>query len=300
MKSKIIIIAAICLLFVFYSATLYANDYFPLQIGNKWIYSNSSGMEQKGYEITQIIDTTRFNENLYYCISQIIDNRKLENTYCRIDAQNQVWYFNTNKKEEELSYLRFDISPGLICTTYDSVNNLTRKVFLLDTNRIESTPAGTFKNCYYFHTILEEIHNEFGETYAPNIGLVANYFEPGGTRLKGAFVNGILYGDTSTVVSKIRSFNDPGLFDSDHTLITNYPNPFNSCTSITYQILKSSWATISVYSVSGKKIETLVSQLENPGIYRIIWQPQDIASGTYLLCLKNENQYSITKLLYLK
>lgn len=67
----------------------------------------------------------------------------------------------------------------------------------------------------------------------------------------------------------------------------NYPNPFNPATAISYNLPEPSTARITVYSLSGQVIRTLVHDINQaPGNYRVLWDGQDengqaVASGVY-------------------
>jgi hypothetical protein len=69
----------------------------------------------------------------------------------------------------------------------------------------------------------------------------------------------------------------------------NYPNPFNPSTTITFDVLKSSYVELSVYNVLGQKITTLVSKNMNPGTeYAATWDGLNsfgsaVGSGIYFV-----------------
>jgi gluconolactonase len=75
----------------------------------------------------------------------------------------------------------------------------------------------------------------------------------------------------------------PGSF----TLYANYPNPFNPSTEITYSIPKSDHVTLTVYTSTGQRVETLVDEFQNAGRHNCTWDTADLrgrqlASGTYM------------------
>ncbi|NIA31304.1 MAG: T9SS type A sorting domain-containing protein, partial [Actinobacteria bacterium] len=61
----------------------------------------------------------------------------------------------------------------------------------------------------------------------------------------------------------------------------NYPNPFNAETTIEFNLSNATFATVKIYSVTGKEIETLVSGNLTAGIHRVKWNAGDWASGVY-------------------
>ena len=81
--------------------------------------------------------------------------------------------------------------------------------------------------------------------------------------------------------------------------IYNYPNPFNSTTTINFEIEKTSKADIDVYSITGQHIKKLTSGVFQKGNHSITWKGDDdygktVSSGIYLIQLKNDrNQDSV-------
>jgi hypothetical protein len=69
-----------------------------------------------------------------------------------------------------------------------------------------------------------------------------------------------------------------------------YPNPFSTESSINYLLNTTEDVNVSVYSVSGKLVKTLVSQNQAKGTYTVKWNGtnnsgQTVASGTYLVVI---------------
>ena len=72
----------------------------------------------------------------------------------------------------------------------------------------------------------------------------------------------------------------------DFNLGQNFPNPFNSVTSIKYKIPQRSFITIKIFNNLGQEIKTLVEQTKPPGIYSVAWDGRDneensVSSGIY-------------------
>jgi len=85
----------------------------------------------------------------------------------------------------------------------------------------------------------------------------------------------------------------------------NYPNPFNSTTTITYEISKKSMLHLTIYNITGKKIISLVEHIEEPGYYSIEWAGKDsngipVGSGVYFYRLQLENSIATRKMIFLK
>ena len=68
---------------------------------------------------------------------------------------------------------------------------------------------------------------------------------------------------------------------SDFVLEQNYPNPFNPVTTIEYQIPRQSDVELNVYNTLGQNVDTLVSENQPPGIYKVQWNASGVPSGVY-------------------
>lgn len=67
----------------------------------------------------------------------------------------------------------------------------------------------------------------------------------------------------------------------------NYPNPFNSETTINYQIKEIGNIQLEIYDLTGRHIKTLVNSIHNPGSYAARWDASNesghvVASNMYL------------------
>jgi photosystem II stability/assembly factor-like uncharacterized protein len=77
------------------------------------------------------------------------------------------------------------------------------------------------------------------------------------------------------------------------SLKQNYPNPFNSSTKIAYSLSKNSFVKLTVFDISGKKINRLVNEIKNTGEHSVMWDGTDlnnksVPSGVYFYVLKND------------
>jgi len=67
-----------------------------------------------------------------------------------------------------------------------------------------------------------------------------------------------------------------------------YPNPFNSSTTIEYELQKTTWINLSLYNLVGQKLQVLVDQLQIPGIHRFSYSASGLSSGIYILKMTAE------------
>lgn len=77
-------------------------------------------------------------------------------------------------------------------------------------------------------------------------------------------------------------------------LFQNYPNPFNSIAKIRFEISKTSNTYIDIYDIKGCLIRNIVSGMYSPGIYELIFDGSDLASGIYY-CMMRALDYGLTR-----
>jgi parallel beta-helix repeat protein len=86
---------------------------------------------------------------------------------------------------------------------------------------------------------------------------------------------------------------------------SNYPNPFNPVTTITYSLPEDSQISISIYNIKGQKVKTLVTGTQPAGDYNVSWNGKDesgkeVTSGIYFYKLKTQQNEITRKMLLLK
>lgn len=86
-------------------------------------------------------------------------------------------------------------------------------------------------------------------------------------------------------------------------LYQNYPNPFNPKTNIRFHLSSTSYATLKIFDMLGREVETLVDGIKEADSYSIVWNAGDIPSGIYFSRLTvtdgNKTSYTQTKKLVL-
>jgi len=262
----------------------YGQDYFPLQVGNRWVYQHLDEFYLNECDIRKIIDSVQINNKHYFYFQE--KNAGLTwftYYYNRKDSANQIWVFD-GEHPENITH-KFNLSPG--SCWIDSSRYLTYRTTLVSTDEIINTPAGQFDSCYYFIYLIEELSTDFSYYYAPNIGLVRSLTEGLEIELKGAVINNVLYGDTTcTYVNK---YNQTANFNTC-TLYQNYPNPFNISTKIDFTITDqiSTNTKITIYNITGNEVKNITPQFFSPGNYEVTWDGTDnygkeVGSGIYIV-----------------
>jgi len=79
-----------------------------------------------------------------------------------------------------------------------------------------------------------------------------------------------------------------------------FPNPFNPITNIAYTCLNEGLTLIEVYNISGRKIDTIVQEFQQQGMYNVIWNADRFSSGIYFIHVKSNRFIDIQKVILLK
>jgi len=94
------------------------------------------------------------------------------------------------------------------------------------------------------------------------------------------------------------------LIPNEYALYQNYPNPFNPGTTIKFSLKQDNWVNISIYSVLGEKVTTLIDKKMEKGFHEITFNALSLASGVYIYKLsagKNGEDYTgIKKMMVIK
>jgi hypothetical protein len=108
---------------------------------------------------------------------------------------------------------------------------------------------------------------------------------------------GVCYLDTFELAVK----NKPLVFKpADYTVLSAYPNPFNSTTTIRFDLLKREKVTLDLYDVQGRLVRTLCNEIKEAGRQELRFDGEGLASGVYFVRLKSAEQTKTQKILLLK
>jgi len=88
-------------------------------------------------------------------------------------------------------------------------------------------------------------------------------------------------------------------------MLSNYPNPFNPNTTISFSLQNNSIVEISIYNIKGHKVKQLVSDQLSAGQHSVVWDGTDnnnksISSGIYFYKFKAGDYSEIKKMILLK
>ena len=84
-------------------------------------------------------------------------------------------------------------------------------------------------------------------------------------------------------------------------LSQNFPNPFNSTTTIDFVLPKAGNVTLKVYDLMGREVATIINNaFLQSGNYNIRFEPQNLASGTYIYRIISDDFAEEKKMVLLK
>jgi hypothetical protein len=277
------------------------NALYTLNDGDYWVYELYMqydvliDIETK----TIISDTTLPNQITYKKIlnQNLYVTHFYYYTYERVDTNENIYYYSFDNTlpldQRDQLYLKLNVEVG---DTFKTDIWDVDGYWLVEDIWYDSLG----RNILYYWDYLTQTHLYFNEM----VGIYAGYYEGGSVRkLRGAYINGMLIGDTSTV--KTNNYLNDERIPQEYNYICNYPNPFNIQTTITYTISRDSNISLSIYNIGGKLIKTLISSFQESGKYRIYWDGLDdsgnfCSAGIYLIHLKTDYGLFTNKMILLK
>ncbi|MCX6149545.1 MAG: T9SS type A sorting domain-containing protein [Ignavibacteriales bacterium] len=91
-----------------------------------------------------------------------------------------------------------------------------------------------------------------------------------------------------------------GTIPDQFSLSQNYPNPFNPTTSIKFRNTKLGFVSLKVYDILGRKVETLVNEAKQAGVYEVEFNASNLPSGIYFCQLKAGDFIQTKKMILLR
>ncbi len=83
-------------------------------------------------------------------------------------------------------------------------------------------------------------------------------------------------------------------------LAQNFPNPFNSSTTIPFSVARAGRISLKLYDVTGRQLYSLVAGEKQPGEYKVIMQAGDLSSGVYFVRMTANRFSAVRKLAVIK
>ncbi len=285
--------------------------YFPLKVGNIWVYqitATGSFCYRIQKRRIKVINTIILNSKKYFLFKDTTilisgdgwcgGNGSFLFDTLRIDSTNGNIY---KYSYQGCTFLNHEI-------TLDSLKaKLKDKIFIScgsDTNyKCTDTSSqvifGQSRQVKAFNAVYFEgaQHRKYSKGFGQSSYGYSSIPSFNNATLIGCVLDGILYGDTSfiTGINQINS-ETPKSF----LLFQNYPNPFNPKSNIKFQIAKLGEVKIVIYDILGREITFLVNQQLQPGTYEVEWDGSNYSSGIYYYSLVTTEFVETKKMVLIK
>ena len=123
--------------------------------------------------------------------------------------------------------------------------------------------------------------------------IVANYSNNASTRGLKLQVGK----DGSTITIRDPEYAD---LPSSVKIYQNYPNPFNPETNIDFELPRSAFVELTVYDITGRKVQTLTNEFYRLGSYSIPFNARGLSSGIYFYRLRIDDAVYTKKMTLVK
>ena len=84
------------------------------------------------------------------------------------------------------------------------------------------------------------------------------------------------------------------------TLHSNYPNPFNPGTMLSFSIGKTSKVKLDIFDINGRNISSLVNKNLSRGSHQYYWDASKKSSGVYFVSLMIDGINKTQKIMLMK
>jgi hypothetical protein len=271
------------------------STYFPLAIGNQWVYQSK---HFNTLYTETIVDTVSVNGVLYFGIAAyskpLVYWVRYENNMVYMAPsisnasqviEDTVYNFSAQLNSEWRVNLPFSFS-FLGC----EFNGYT---ILTDTISTVSTPSGVYSGCARFY-------------HAPDCddaGRVREWFARGVGRVKYLEDNiggyDTLYLVEAKILAAVSNANR-SINQITYHIWQNYPNPFNPSTTIDFQLPERSFVHIDIFDELGHQIKTLINSTLEEGNQRVIWNATGSPSGIYFCRIQTKSFSQTIRLILLR
>jgi hypothetical protein len=278
-KRRLAMLKYVLIALFFYNVAIFAQNYFPLEIGNRWDYC-----------VTQI----DLHHNYYDAGTfsfEITDKINIKNKDYFVVSDSTILFNRKYLRTENDSIFCFDISDSTdkYILTFDTagVDNID-----ITEDEYFGVPDSQYHFCVFQ---CMRYSKKFGVLYTEHPNYWSTLYD-----LSGCIISGATYG---TLVSTTKKANSNNYI---FTLKQNYPNPFNPTTMIDYSIPIESKVKIEIFNTLGQSVGVLANDNKSAGYYSTTWNAKSLPSGIYFIHITangmnlNESFTQVKKALLLK
>jgi hypothetical protein len=182
--------------------------------------------------------------------------------------------------------------------------------------------SGEYESCLDV-AFIDGTENDYAIVCYDDEVIALNITDPAAPWLKAIFKTGDPYGvytrnDTIYIADRdhglfimtidnqvdIPDDNEPSL-PANYFAAQNFPNPFNSSTTIEFTIQQKNRITVNIYDILGQHVATLYDGETQPGTNRVIWnglnsEGRSVSSGLYFYKIADEFMSTVKGMIYIK
>ena len=294
----------ICFIIVIIPISIYSQtnsscfDYYPIQLGDKWQYKQSTisyeylpaETLQTNYFFQEIsIDTIMPNGKNYF---GPFFNPEYGNVFRRVDSTDFIVYEYDNLNDScGFETILYDLSIIDSAEWLDGRHHYHQIYTFPDSQNVGLLDVMSIIREYNRDIMLfQELAKGFGISSIAYGGSMVNTHNI----LTWARIGGKEYGNITYIENK------DAIPTSSFELRPNYPNPFNSETSIEFSIPATENIQITIYNILGDKIKNIINEKMAKGVHIIKWNANNYSSGVYFIKLSFRNHSITQKCLLIK
>ncbi len=255
-------------------------------------------------DVLNLINCTFANNTNNYTDYLYISSESTSIVNCLFSNNNSYYEIRTNNNTSVENCLFSRINN--IWRTYNGEPLIWGQNNLIGTDPLFSGTDPTLPSYYYLFA-----DDEHGYSPAIDAGTTDPFILPDGYQIPGydAFGFNRIHGNSIDIgcfeSPGYTSNNDNTIVPSNDLLLSNYPNPFNSSTTLSYGISKDGLVILNIYNIKGQLVTKLVSNPQKKGAYKVIWNGTDqtgkkVSAGLYFSRLEANGKTLTSKMLMLK
>lgn len=283
------------------------NDYFPLQVGNTWVFDLYEWPDVLVLQDTiSIIDSLTIDSKTWFLFNRYFTIHELEDSVYLRAEEDKVYRYQAGREELWFDFTANEGDSWQISTRISAWDTLVPVTVKLQKKKYtHSVNNRTFENCFNFSFDFA-VDNKWYYTIAPGAGCID--LSIAGTLLRrfsfrNGVINGIVYPDLVTSVGSNNKLEQDVI---NKQMLSIYPNPFNSSTRIVINAPKALGHTkpeVHIYDVNGRIIKKFSLSPENTT--QIMWNGENdngmiVPSGLYFVAIRFDREYVVKKVVFVR
>ncbi len=187
----------------------------------------------------------------------------------------------------ELTSLTSSITGGKVVLNWKTATEVNNSFF-----SVERSKQGVLKKWLEVGKVLGSGNSSSPKSYA---------FTDSKLNESGVYVYRLIQHDNDGTKKELKSIEvNATLLPTVYVLDQNYPNPFNPSTEIRYGIPEDARVMISIYSITGSLIKTVLDEFQSAGFHTVNYDAGTLSSGTYIYQMTAGTFKQTKKLVILK